>query len=220
MERMRGTRVVYLGTICEARGHDDAMMMVPPSYPDVPLTKCNALLCRAQFDLIRTEMPFALLALFALLGRSAGEHSNPAENAAAFSSPPQCAAVWNPASPPAVADPTILATVAAADAQGAFSGGNGPVLQGTVPFDVYIQIIMGVVFGGMPGDTPTAAQQQCLATLGQAMGVNSSLTPIFITDSKCICERSAALTCDPPMSAAADCIVIAPSGDGCPMRPV
>ena len=137
-----------------------------------------------------------------------------------FSSPPLCAAVWNPASPPAVADPTILATVAAADAQGVFSGGNGPVLQGTVPFDVYIQTVMGVVFGGMPGDTPTAAQQQCLATLGQAMGVNSSLTPIFITDSKCICERSAALTCDPPMSAAADCIVIAPSGDGCPMRPV
>ena len=75
MERMRGTRVVYLGTICEARGHDDAMM-VPPSYPDVPLTKCNALLCRAQFDLKRTEMPFALLALFALLGRSAASHGD------------------------------------------------------------------------------------------------------------------------------------------------
>ena len=72
MERMRGTRVVYLGTTCETRGHDDAMM-VPPTYPDVPLTKCNALLCRAQFDLIRTEMPFALLALFALLGRSAAQ---------------------------------------------------------------------------------------------------------------------------------------------------
>ena len=105
-----------------------------------------------------------------------------------FDSAPLCAAVWNPEAPPAVADPTILGTVAYLDSVGYFSGVPGSaVLGGTVPWDAYIQIALASKFGALDPNSQTPAQAQCLATFSISLGNTNEFFPVLETDCKGMC---------------------------------
>ena len=89
---------------------------------------------------------------------------------------PDCADVWNPAAPPAVASATVIGTVAYLDSIGSFSEGNGPVLGGTTPWSVYLRVAVASSFGALRPTGSTAAEQQCIDTFEIAMGETNEFT--------------------------------------------
>jgi len=103
--------------------------------------------------------------------------------------PPLCSAVWNPAAPPAVASATVIGTVAYLDSVGYFSGGNGPVLGGTTPWAVYLQVAIASTLGALDGSS-TPAQTQCLATFEIAQGGTNGFAAVLQAEAgKGICEH-------------------------------
>lgn len=98
--------------------------------------------------------------------------------------PPVCAEVWDPTHPPAIASQQVINTIAYLDSVGYFSGGNGPALGGTVPWQVYEQIAMVSAFGYLDGSA-TSADLQCIATLQVASETSiaaSVMGPVIATD--------------------------------------
>ena len=98
--------------------------------------------------------------------------------------PPRCSDVWDPAAPPAVASAQFIGTVADLDGVGYFSGGNGPVLGGTTPWNIYLQVAIASSFGALDNSS-SASDTQCLATVELALSSDSSINaygPVIASD--------------------------------------